>query len=127
MSSQHEDYSSAQEYAQAMIDDILALEKTLPTHEQMTPDLLKYWCIEIKSSAKQYWDEYLAGKRDDYKFSEEEFISTYDKAGLRYTGDIIEGLVEDGYVQMGVREDGEIVYSTTNKGKEYLNGKYENE
>lgn len=127
MSSQHEDYSSAQEYAQAMIDDIFALEKSLPDNERMTPDLLKYWCKEIRLAAEQCWNDYLAGKRDDYKFDEEEFTETYNKAGLRYTGDIIEGLVEDGYVQMGVREDGEIVYSTTNKGKEYLNGKYEDE
>lgn len=125
MSSQYRDYESAQEYAQAMIDDIIALEKTLPTSSQLPLNLLTYWCEEIQTAAEQFWNDYLTGKRDDYKFSEDEFTATYDKAGLRYTGEILEGLVESGHVQMGVRDDGEIVYSTTNKGNEYLGKKSE--
>ena len=120
MSSQDKEYNSAQEYAQAMIDDIIALEKTLPTSEQLPINLLTYWCEEIQLLAEQCWNNYLTGKRDDYKFDEDEFTDAYNKAGIRYTGDIIEGLVEDGYVQMGIREDGEIVYSATDKGKGYL-------
>ena len=127
MSSQDKEYNSAQEYAQAMIDDIIALEKTLPTNDQLPLNLLTYWCEEIQICAEQFWNDYLAGKRDDYKFDEDEFTATYNKAGLRYTGEILEGLVDDGYVQMGVRGDGEIVYSTTDKGKGYLNGGNRNE
>jgi hypothetical protein len=121
MSSQHEEYNSAQEYAQVMIDDIIALEKTLPTNEQLPINLFTYWCEEIQICAEQYWNDYLAGKRDDYKFDEDEFTAAYNKAGIRYTEEVVDGLVEDGYVQMGIREDGEIVYSATDKGKEYLN------
>ena len=121
MSSQDKEYNSAQEYAQAMIDDIIALEKTLPTNEQLPINLLTYWCEEIQICAEQYWNDYLAGKRDDYKFDEDEFTAAYNKAGIRYTEEIMDKLVEEEYVQMGIREDGEIVYSATDKGKEYLN------
>jgi hypothetical protein len=127
MRAQHEEYNSAQEYAQAMIDDIIALEKTLPTNDQLPINLLTYWCEEIQIWAEQCWNSYLAGKRDDYKFSEDEFTAAYNKAGIRYTEEVVDGLVEDGYVQMGIREDGEIVYSATNKGKEYLNKRYDDE
>jgi hypothetical protein len=127
MSSQHKEYNSAQEYAQAMINDIIVLEKTLPISEQLPINLLTYWCEEIQICAEQFWNDYLAGKRDDYKFDEDEFTAVYNKAGIRYTEEIMDKLVEEEYVQMGIREDGEIVYSATDKGKEYLNRKHKDE
>lgn len=127
MSSQDKEYNSAHEYAQAMIDDIIVLEKTLPTSEQLPINLLTYWCEEIQICAEQFWGDYVIGKRDSYKFDEDEFTAAYNKAGIRYTEEIVDGLVEDGYVQMGIREDGEIVYSATDKGKEYLNKGYKDE
>ena len=115
-----EEYNSYQEYAQSMIKDIIALENTFPVHEQLPPTLLTYWCEEINSHAEQYWKEYLVGKRESYMFNEEEFKEIYDKAGVRYTSEIVDGLVDEGYVQMGIRDDGEIVYSATDKGKQAL-------
>jgi predicted transcriptional regulator len=53
-------------------------------------------------------------------FDEDEFRGLFEKAGIRYTGDILDGLVDKDMVQVGVREDGEIVYSTTSKGKQAL-------
>ena len=115
-----EEYNSYQEYAQSMIKDIIALENTFPVHEQLPPTLLTYWCEEINSHAEQYWKEYLVGKRESYMFNEEEFKDIFDKAGVRYTSEIVDGLVDEGYVQMGIRDDGEIVYSATDKGKQAL-------
>ena len=115
-----EEYNSYQEYAQSMIKDIIALENTFPVHEQLPPTLLTYWCEEINSHAEQYWKEYLVGKRESYMFNEEEFKEIYDKAGVRYTSEIVDGLVDEGDVQMGIRDDGEIVYSATDKGKQAL-------
>ena len=115
-----EEHNSYQEYAQSMIKDIIALENTFPVHEQLPPTLLTYWCEEINSHAEQYWKEYLVGKRESYMFNEEEFKDIFDKAGVRYTSEIVDGLVDEGYVQMGIRDDGEIVYSATDKGKQAL-------
>ena len=122
-----EEYNSYQEYAQSMIKDIIALENTFPVHEQLPPTLLTYWCEEINSHAEQYWKEYLVGKRESYMFNEEEFKEIYDKAGVRYTSEIVDGLVDEGYVQMGIRDDGEIVYSATDKGKQALDESKSNE
>ena len=115
-----EEFNSYKDYAQSMIKDIIALENTFPVHEQLPPTLLTYWCEEINSHAEQYWKEYLVGKRESYMFNEEEFKEIYDKAGVRYTSEIVDGLVDEGYVQMGIRDDGEIVYSATDKGKQAL-------
>ena len=122
-----EEYNSYQEYAQSMIKDIIALENTFPVHEQLPPTLLTYWCEEINSHAEQYWKEYLVGKRESYMFNEEEFKDIFDKAGVRYTSEIVDGLVDEGYVQMGIRDDGEIVYSATDKGKQALDESKSNE
>ena len=122
-----EEHNSYQEYAQSMIKDIIALENTFPVHEQLPPTLLTYWCEEINSHAEQYWKEYLVGKRESYMFNEEEFKDIFDKAGVRYTSEIVDGLVDEGYVQMGIRDDGEIVYSATDKGKQALDESKSNE
>ncbi len=55
------------------------------------------------------------------------FKEIYDKAGERYTSEVVDGLIEEGYVQMGIRDDGEIVYSATDKGKQALNESKSNE
>jgi len=110
------EFNSYQEYIQAMIDDIISLEKTIPIHEQLPPTLLTYWCEEINNQAEQYWKEYLIGKRESYIFNESEFKEVFNKAGIRYTSEVVDGLVEEGYMQMGIRDDGELVYSATKKG-----------
>jgi len=114
------EFNSYQEYAQTLIKDIIALENTFPKHEQLPPTLLTYWCEEINNQVEQYWKEYLIGKRESYVFDESEFREVFDKAGVRYTSEIVDGLVEEGYVQMGISGSGEIVYSATEKGRQAL-------
>lgn len=120
------EFNSAEEYAQAMIDDIIALEETIPVNEQLPLTLLKYWSEEIKIYAEECWNDYIVGKREHYMFDEEEFRKVYDKAGIRYTSEVIDGLIDDGYVQMGIRDDGEIVYSATDKGRQAINERKQN-
>lgn len=114
------DIKSGAEYAQLLIDNIIEGEKELPTHEQLPINLLTYWCEEIESYAELTYHEYLIGKRDHFSFYEDEFKDLFEKAGMRYSGDILEGLIDKGMVDMGIREDGEIVYSTNEKGKQAL-------
>lgn len=121
------EFNSYKDYAQAVIEDIIALEKTFPTKEQLPLDLLTYWCEEINKHAEIYWNEYLIGKRESYMFDQDEFKEIYDKAGVRYTSEVVDGLIDEGYVQMGIREDGEIVYSATDKGKQALDESKSNE
>jgi len=111
---------SGAEYAQLLIDQIIEGEKELPTDEQMPINLLTYWCEEIESYAEITYHEYIIGKREHFSFYEDEFKDLFDKAGMRYTGDVLDGLVEKEMVKMSIREDGEIVYSTTDKGKQTL-------
>jgi len=115
-----EDIKSGAEYAQLLIDNIVKGEKELSTDQQLPINLLTYWCEEIEIQADKAWVDYISGKREHFTFDEDEFRGIFDKAGERYTGDVLDGLVEKEMVQMGIREDGEIVYSTTHKGKQAL-------
>jgi hypothetical protein len=115
-----ENIKSGAEYAQLLINQIIENEKEVPTGEQLPINLLTYWCEEIESHAEITYHEYLTGKRDHFSFNEDEFRLLFDKAGMRYTGDVLDGLVEKEMVQVSIREDGEIVYSATEKGKQTL-------
>jgi hypothetical protein len=112
--------NSGADYAQSLIDGIIESEKLLPTDEQLPISLLTYWCEEIESYAELTYHYYITGKREHFAFNEDELKELFEKAGMRYTGDILDGLVDKDMVQVSVREDGEMVYSSTDKGKQAL-------
>jgi predicted transcriptional regulator len=112
--------NSGADYAQSLIDSIIESEKLLPTDEQLPISLLTYWCEEIESYAELTYHYYITGEREHFAFDADELKELFEKAGMRYTGDILDGLVDKDMVQVSVREDGEMVYSTTDKGKQAL-------
>lgn len=115
-----EDINSAEDYARLVINTIIEGELEIPKGERMDSSLLNYWCDEINKFAKKTWHQYIIGERETYIFTDVEFRGLFENAGMRYASDILEGLVEKEMVSMGVRNDGELVYSTTEKGKKYL-------
>lgn len=113
---------SGEDYARMMIDTIMDGELELPTKDRMDSKLLQYWCDEISTFADQTWQAYITGQRESYLFEEKEFRNLFENAGLRYASDILNGLVDKEMVQVGVRQDGELVYSLTEKGKDHVVG-----
>ena len=65
------------------------------------------------------YNDYITGKKDNYLLSDEDMADAYERAGLKYTQEVLNGLVDKGVVQAGVGESGEILYSLTEKGKKY--------
>lgn len=113
-----ENVQSGADYAKLVIDTIITAEDELSNDEKLPLPLLNYWCEEIETYADETWQDYILGKREHFSFDEDEMRGLYERAGIRYTGDLLDDLVDKGMVQMGVREDGEIVYSATEKGKQ---------
>lgn len=118
----NENIESGQDYAKLVIDALVELELDLPKDDRMDVKLLEYWCDEIREYADQTWSDYLTGKRESYAFTEEEAGKLHERAGLRFASDLLDGLVDKEMVQVGVRNDGELVYSLTEKGKDYVDG-----
>jgi hypothetical protein len=114
----NENISSGQDYAQLLINNLIEGELEVPEEERMDSRFLLYWCEEISTFADQTWQDYILGNRESYKFQEEEIRKLFEKAGLRYASDLLDGLVDKEMVQVGVRQDGELVYSLTEKGKD---------
>lgn len=117
-----ENINSAEDYARIVINTIVEGELEIPKEERMDSDLLNYWCDEISKFAEKTWHQYIIGERDSYIFSDTELGKLFENAGYRYASDILDGLVEKEMVAMGVRNDGELVYSVTEKGKDYIEG-----
>jgi len=113
---------SGQDYARALIDQIVVGELDVPANERIDSKLLQYWCEEIQDFAEVTWTDYLTGKRESYLFDEDEIRGLYEKAGLRFASDILNSLVDKEMIGVGVRNDGELVYSLTEKGKKHLEG-----
>lgn len=119
---ENENISSGQDYARVITDRLIQTETEVSFDERMDPVLLEYWCEEIREYADVTWSDYIIGKRDSFKFDEDEVKKLYEKAGMRFAADILDSLVDKEMVQVGVRNDGELVYSLTEKGKDYVQG-----
>jgi hypothetical protein len=113
---------SGEDYAKVLIDIIVEGELDLSQEQRMDSKMLQYWTEEIDRYAKETWHKYIIGARESYLFDEDEMHKLYENAGLKYASDILNGLVDKEMIEVGVKEDGELVYSLTEKGKNYVIG-----
>lgn len=116
MGLQNFNITSGEEYANILIEQIWISHKK---HEgtEAEAEVLMYWCREIKAACIKRYADYIAGDEVDYKLSEEEMAELYRRAIEKMTGEILEKLLDNGDVVMGVSEEGEIVYSSTEQGR----------
>ena len=63
------------------------------------------------------YNDYIIGKRDDYRLSDTESYEQYEKAGLRFTQELVNGMVDRDLLEVSVSPEGDLLYSTTEKGK----------
>ena len=112
-----ENIYSGKDYAQLLIDGVIETENSFPENERMSPTLLKYWIEEIQNAAFKNYNDYLVGERDDFAFEMSEFKQTFENAARRQVDDTITGLLEKDLLSMSIGEDGEILYSLSEKGK----------
>jgi hypothetical protein len=116
----NDNIQSGQDYARLLINTIFEGELELSEDARMDSRLLQYWSEEIMTYADITWQDYITGKRETYLFDDMEFRQLFENAGLKYASDILNGLVDKDMIQVGVREDGELVYSLTEKGKKQI-------
>jgi len=108
-----ENINSGEEYAKILTSTIREAEGPLPE------ELVEYWCEDIWEMAINSYNDYITGKKDDYLLSDVDMNEAFDRAGIRYTQEILNGMVDKGVVQANVGEGGEILYSLTEKGKKH--------
>lgn len=112
---------SGNDYARLLIDEILKDEDDAPLNKKMPILLLSFWIDEIKTLADETWRQYIVGRRDSYEFTPDEFDQTLNRAGLKYTGELLDGLVDKGVVEVRVGEKGDMLYGLTEEGIKIAN------
>ncbi len=108
-----ENINSGEEYAKILTSTIREAEGPLPE------ELVEYWCEDIWEMAINSYNDYITGKKDDYLLSDVDMNEAFDRAGIRYTQEILNGMVDKGVVQASIGEGGEILYSLTEEGKKH--------
>lgn len=116
-----ENIYSGSDYAKLLIEGVIESENSFPENERMDPTLLKYWIEEIQSATTKNYNDYLIGERDDFMFDKEEFKATFERAAHRQVDDTITGLLEKDMLSMSIGEDGEILYSLSEIGRNEAN------
>jgi hypothetical protein len=85
----------------------------------MPSELLEYWCESVYDLAVKSYNDYILGNKDYFQLTVEEIEKAYEDAGLKYTQDILNGMLDKDLIKALIDETGEIVYSLTEKGKKY--------
>lgn len=111
---------SGDEYANLLIDKLVEYENELPFYQRMDSELFEFWTLEISQKAKESFFNYIIGKKDDYLLTSEEMDECLDVAGLKYTENIVQGLVEKGYLDTYPSDKGENFFKLSEKGQTYL-------
>jgi hypothetical protein len=106
--------NSGEDYAKILID--ILRETPDPS---MPSELLEYWCESVYDLAVKSYNDYILGNKDYFQLTVEEIEKAYEDAGLKYTQDILNGMLDKDLIKALIDETGEIVYSLTEKGKKY--------
>ena len=112
--------NSGADYAQLLIDQIISMEKETPEAQQIPINLLTHWCNGIEEKADEVWMEYITGKRDSYLLSDVEMKTLFDEAGMKYVGELVDGMVDNDVLETYVDDKGEILYGLTENGKKLM-------
>lgn len=109
-----ENIKSGREYGKLLVNTL----KETPNDE--TPALLlKYWYQNIFNVAVESYNQYIIGNKDTFVLSMEEIEKCYEEAGLQYTQDLLNGMIDKGVIEALINESGELVYGLTEKGMKY--------
>lgn len=108
---------SYQEYYAEIVRMIHEAESTAIEDQKMPERLLKLWIDHIHEFCKNSYREYVMGNRESYYMNEEEYDAVFDKAGVDYTDELLNSLIDREFVEVGINEEGEMVYKATELGR----------
>ena len=107
-------------YLDSITRAIYESEASLPIEDKMEPRLLEIWIEQIVEHCKSSYDSYILGEREHYYMTESEYNDIFEKSGMLYSEELLNGLVDKGLIEAKINESGDIVYGTTELGNEYI-------
>ena len=117
---EQKNFTSGEQYGLTLTYELAKLDQGLPE------GLIDVWCDEVYNLAVKSYNDYIIGKKDFYQLTAEEIEESYKKASLKYTEELIDGMVDKGLLEVSVDPEGEFLYSLTEEGKKFKSD-WENE
>lgn len=110
------EFRDAEHYASTIKDIILNTEPE-PGDEPIPTDLLNYWADNMYNACYKAYNDYIIGKRDDFRLTDKESYDEYNKAGIQFTQELVDSMVDKDLLEVSVGPEGDLLYSTTKKGQ----------
>lgn len=88
--------------------------------EEIDMEFKKYLTESLMPIAENAWTDYFIGDRENYMLYDDELELAWQKAAIEQTQDCINRLIDLDLIRSGVNENGDIVYSVSEEGIEYL-------
>jgi len=112
------DFKDAEHYA-STIRNIIIEEATNPNVDEpaMPETLVAYWADNMYNACYKAYNDYIMGKRDDYRLSDMESYEQFEKAGLQYTQEMVDNMVDKDLLEVSVGPGGDLLYSATKRGR----------
>jgi hypothetical protein len=110
------EFRDAEHYASTIKDIILNTESE-PGDEPIPTDLLNYWADNMYNACYKAYNDYIIGKRDDFRLTDKESYDEYNKAGIQFTQELVDSMVDKDLLEVSVGPEGDLLYSTTKKGQ----------
>jgi len=93
---------------------------TTDPKETLDPRTLEILEELVEEKCHETYMEYISEDLDSFLLTDQDMMLLFKEATRRYTGELIEGMVHKGMLNMGVDDEGEIVYSLSAKGRKSL-------
>ena len=79
---------------------------------------IQFWLDEIRKTVDTVYNEYITGKCETYLLDGDEMKQTFKTAHGLYIDETLIGMLDKGLLSLSVGEDGEILYSLSDEGKD---------
>jgi hypothetical protein len=88
--------------------------------KEMDKDFEKTFLSLLMETTKRAWSDYELLIRETYLLSESELEKVWSDTTMESTNTMVEKLSNLGYITTGVNANGDIVYSISEDGREYI-------
>lgn len=111
------EFRDAEHYASTIRDIILNTEPE-NGEEPLPENLVNYWAENMYNACYKAYNDYIMGKREFFQLTDKESYDEYDKAGIQFTQELVDSMVDKELLQVSVSPEGDLLYSATKKGQE---------
>ena len=98
------------------------LDEMMEMLHDLEPDFKRLMRQFLEPVVEGYWTQYIVGDRPSYMITEEDFDSAYQHASTETMQESLNVLSDVGLVNVSFNSNGEIVYSVSQAGKDFLRG-----